>query len=129
MNKYVRQLYEELLDKFPKSALLKISYSLFLIQHLKNILAAYKYFNSAEGGCNLSEQFQIYVAKKFLKDEIKNKNLYRNHIIPQSESYAKYDKKKTINKLQFSPDYECILLYEQKMHVYSKWVMSYLDKQ
>lgn len=100
-----------------------------MIQHLKNILAAYKYFNSAEGGCNLSEEFQIYVAKKFLKDEIKNKNLYRNHIIPQSESYAKYDKQKTINDLQFAPDYERILLYEQKMFNYSKWVMNYLDQQ
>ena len=68
-------LYMKLIEKFPKSTILKINYSMFLIQHLTNILAAYKYFNAAAlQGCTLDQQFQIYVAKKLLKDKIQNKN-------------------------------------------------------
>ena len=93
INKFVMDLYLEMIEKFPKSTILKISYSLFLIRHLTNILGAYKYFNSVEThGCKLSEQFQIYVAKNFLINEIRNKNFHRNHIIPQTDSYHKYDK-------------------------------------
>ncbi len=122
--------YLQLIDKFPKSTVLKISYSLFLIQYLANILGAYKYFNAASlMGCNLSQQFQIYVAKKFLNDEITNKNLYRNHIIPANHLYSKYDKQKETQNFSFIPDYEKILIYENKMNEFSTQILLYLRKQ
>jgi hypothetical protein len=89
---------------------------MFLIQHLTNILAAYKYFNAAAlQGCTLDQQFQIYVAKKLLKDKIQNKNQKRNHIIPQRDSYKIYDHYNENFNFTFSPDYESLILYERKM--------------
>jgi hypothetical protein len=80
-------------------------------------------------GCNLSQQFQIYVAKKFLRDEITNKNLYRNHIIPAAHPYSRYDKQKETGNFAFIPDYEKILIYENKMYKFSQKILLYLRNQ
>ena len=131
IKEFVQDLYNQFLQKFKNSPILLISYSLFLILEFENVLNAYKFFSLAsKRGCNLAQQFQIFVAKRVLIESIKNKNQRRNHIIPGSAEYKIYDRNSTviIDEKQI-PDYEKMIVYENEMREFSQKIFKYASDQ